>query len=286
MRDAALDLLFEPLHMPNLTVKNRFFMAPMGTGFDMQQSTDYFVARAKGGVGLITAGEICVHDSGKAGLETEYRLCDDDDIGPFSELVSAVKAADAKIVAQLNHAGRYTPGRFLGIQPVAPSAIASRYTGETPRELSTEEVDDLVIAFAEAARRAREAGFDGIEILGSTGYLVSQFLSPLTNKRQDKYGGDNIGRGTFLFSILQEIRKQVGSDFNICVKFDAEDKVDGGRVLEDAMEIAPKIVEAGADRLHVWAGWHEANQPMLTASVPRGAFSHFARSIKSVVNVP
>jgi len=135
-------------------------------------------------------------------------------------------------------------------------------------------------------RRARDAGFDGVEILGSTGYLVSQFLSPLTNKRQDKYGGDNIQRGTFLFSILQEIRKQVGNDFNVCVKFDAEDKMEGGRVLEDAMEIAPKIVMAGADRLHVWAGWHEANKPMMTSDVPRGAFSHFARSIKSVVNVP
>ncbi|MBW1818022.1 MAG: FAD-dependent oxidoreductase [Deltaproteobacteria bacterium] len=290
MRDKQLDILFEPLDMPNLKLKNRFFMAPLGTTYTMSQLTHYFVARAKGEVGLITTGEICVHPSGRAGVKTgdrgEIRLETDDDIGPFVPMVTAVKDAGAKIVAQLNHAGRYSPGKLLGQQAVAPSAIASRYTGETPRELTTEETDDLVIAFAEAARRAREAGFDGIEILGCSGYLVSEFLSPLTNKREDKYGGDTLQRGKFLFSMLREIRKRVGDDFNICVKYDAEDGMEGGKTLEDSLLLAPRIVEAGADRLHIWAGWHEATRPMLPMSVPRGAFTHLAAAVGKTVDVP
>jgi 2,4-dienoyl-CoA reductase-like NADH-dependent reductase (Old Yellow Enzyme family)/thioredoxin reductase len=287
MRDTKLDILFEPLKMSNLTLKNRFFMAPIGTTFHMKQLSDFLAERAKGDVALITTGETCVHSGGRAGSGgEELRLETDDDIKAFSPLVKAVQNEGAKIVAQLNHAGRYSSSRALRQQPVAPSSIASRYTGETPRELSTAETDDLVMAFAEAALRAQKAGFDGIEILGSSGYLISQFLSPLTNKRDDKYGGDTLQRATFLFSILRETRKRVGNDFNICVKFDAEDSMEGGRTLKDSILLAPHIVSAGADRLHIWAGWHEATRPMLPMFVKRGAFSHLAAEIKKVVDVP
>ncbi|TFG37639.1 MAG: NADH:flavin oxidoreductase, partial [Syntrophobacterales bacterium] len=281
MRDSRLDILFETLKMPNLTLKNRLFMAPMGTTFvDTEQLTDYLVARAKGGVALITTGELCVHPGGAMGVEGEPHLYEDDDIRIFSPVVKQVQKAGARIVAQLNHAGRYTLGALLGQQPVAPSPIPSRYTGEIPRELSTGEADDLVTAFADAAFRAQKAGFDGIEICGCSGYLVSQFLSPLTNKRIDKYGGDTLQKATFLLSILQEIRGKVGDGFNISVKFDAEDGIKGGRTLEDSLLIAPEIVTAGADRLHIWAGWHEAPRPMLPMFVPRGAFSHLSAAIK------
>ena len=287
MRNEKLDVLFEPLEMPNLTLKNRFYMAPIGTTFHIEQLTDFLVARANGGVALITTGEISVHSSGRAGVgRQELKLETDEDIDAFLPLVKAIKKAGAKIVAQLNHAGRYSFSRVLGQQSVAPSPIASRYTGELPRELSTFEIDDLVMAFTDAAVRAQKAGFDGIEILGSSGYLVSQFLSPVTNKRDDKYGGDTLQRATFLLSILQETRKRVGDDFNICVKFDAEDSITGGRTLEDSLLLAPHMVSAGADRLHIWAGWHEAIRPMLPMFVPRGAFSHLSAAIRKVVNVP
>ncbi|MFH0788193.1 MAG: FAD-dependent oxidoreductase [Pseudomonadota bacterium] len=286
MGDAALELLFEPLRMSNLILKNRFFMAPIGTHFSMDQMKNFLTARAQGGVALITTGEICVHDSGKASIGPELSLKHDDDIPVFIPVVKAVQEAGARIVAQLNHAGRYSFGKLLGRPSVAPSPVASRYTGETPRELSTQEADDLVIAFAEAAVRARKAGFDGIELLGSSGYLISQFLSPLTNKRTDRYGGDTIGRAAFLLSILQEIRKRVGNDFNICVKLDGEDSMPGGKTLQEALTLAPLIVSGGADRLHIWAGWHEATRPMLPMSVPRGAFSYLAAAIKAIVDVP
>jgi 2,4-dienoyl-CoA reductase-like NADH-dependent reductase (Old Yellow Enzyme family)/thioredoxin reductase len=286
MRDNTLDILFEPLEMSNLSLKNRFFMAPMGTTLDIEHFTNYLVARARGEVGLITTGVVRVHPSGQAVIANELSLEKDDDIKVLTPVVKAVQKAGARIVAQLSHAGRYSFGRFTGRQSVAPSAIASRYTGETPKELSTQETDDLVIAFAEAALRARKAGFDGIEICGCSGYLVSQFLSAVTNKREDKYGGDRLQRATFLLDILRETRKLVDEDFNICVKFDAEDGIEGGKTLEDSQFLAPKIVENGADRLHIWAGWHESPRPMLPMFVPRGAFSYLAASIKKVVNVP
>lgn len=293
MGEGTFDILFEPLEMPNLKVKNRFFMAPMGTTFAMDRLTDYMVVRAKADVELITTGEISVHPSGRAfggPIETdkELRLECDDDIKIVKPLVDAVHAAGSVIIAQLNHTGRYSfQRRFNGRQAVAPSPIASRYTGETPRELTTVEVDELVTAFADAAVRARKAGFDGIELCGCSGYLISQFLSGVTNKRQDRYGGnDIIQRGEFLFKVLSEIRKLVGTDYNISVKIDAEDGVKGGKILKDSLRLAPRIVQAGADRLHIWAGWHEATRPMLPMFVPRGAFVHLAKAIKEVVDVP
>jgi 2,4-dienoyl-CoA reductase (NADPH2) len=286
MRHPDLNILFEPLKMSNLELKNRFFMAPMGTTFDLNRLKDYLVARAKGGVALITTPEISVHESGRVGLVDEPRFENDGDIRTLAPLAEAVKKAGAKIVAQLNHAGRYAFARVVGRQSVAPSAIASRYTNEMPRELSTNEVDDLVVAFSEAALRAKKAGFDGVEFMACSGYLISEFLSPLTNRRTDRYGGGLLQRATFLLSLLKETRSRVGEDFNICVKIDAEDGMKGGKTLEDSMTLAPRIVSDGADRLHVWAGWHEASRPMLPMSVPRGGFSYLSAAIKNAVSVP
>jgi 2,4-dienoyl-CoA reductase-like NADH-dependent reductase (Old Yellow Enzyme family)/thioredoxin reductase len=286
MNNADLKCLFEPLNMPNLKLKNRFYMAPMGTGFNIEKTTHFLAARAKGGVALITTGETSVHPGGRAGLLNELLAESDDDIASLSRISGAVQKEGCKIILQINHAGRYSPGKKVGGQSVAPSAIMSGYTGETPRELSTGEADDLVLAFANAALRARKAGFDGVEIMGSSGYLISQFLSPLTNKRKDKYGGDTLGRASFLISIIKETRKLAGRDFNICVKFDADDGMQGGVTIEESKKYAPALVGAGADRLHIWAGWHESTRPMLTMSVPSAAFTYLAAEIKKTVAVP
>lgn len=286
MKHHDLNILFEPLKMSNLVLKNRFFMAPMGTTFNLDHLKDYLVARAEGGVALITTPEISVHESGRIGLINEPRLENDVDIPALITLTDSVKKAGAKIVAQLNHAGRYAFASVVKGHPVAPSAIASRYTGEIPRELSINEVDDLVIAFADAALRAKKAGFDGVEFMACSGYLISEFLSPLTNRRKDRYGGGIHQRATFLLSLLRETRSRVGEDFNICVKIDAEDGMRGGGTFEDSLMLIPQIVGGGADRLHVWAGWHESSRPMLPMSVPRGGFSYLAAAIKKTVDVP
>jgi 2,4-dienoyl-CoA reductase-like NADH-dependent reductase (Old Yellow Enzyme family)/thioredoxin reductase len=286
MNTSELKVLFEPLNMPNLKLKNRFYMAPMGTGFDIEKSIHFFAARAKGGVALITTGESSVHPSGRAGLINELLVESDNDISALSRLAKSAQVHGAKIALQLNHAGRYSPGKKVGGRSVAPSAIMSGYTGEIPKELTTGEADDLVIAFSGAALRAQKAGFDGVELMGSSGYLISQFLSPLTNKRNDKYGGDILGRATFLISIIKETRNLVGPDFNICVKFDADDGMHGGVTLNESKIFAPALVAAGADRLHVWAGWHESTRPMLPMTVLAGAFTYLAAEIKKTVTVP
>ncbi|MBN2038512.1 MAG: FAD-dependent oxidoreductase [Spirochaetes bacterium] len=286
MNNPDISCLFTPLEMPNLKLKNRFLMAPMGTGFSIEKTKHFLAARAAGDVALITTGETSVHPSGRTAITNELLIETDNDIKPMSEIAGHVKKNGAHIVLQLNHAGRYSPGRSVGGRAVAPSPIMSGYTGETPRELTTTEADDLVTAFAQAALRAKKAGYSGVEFLGSSGYLISEFLSPLTNKRSDKYGGNLEQRCLFLTSIITESRKLVGNDFNLCVKFDADDGMNGGVTLEESRIMAPLFEKAGADRLNIWAGWHESTRPMLPMTVEHGAFTYLSAEIKKTVSIP
>lgn len=292
MRPKELDCLFEPIIIGTMELKNRLVMAPMGTsygddGFVTDRLTDYLSARARGGAGLITVEVAYVHRLGKVGLSGELSITDDKYIPGLKSLSDAIHRAGAKTVIQLNHAGRYARSKNLGEQPVAPSAIPSRYTGEKPRELSTEEVEEIVEAFAEGAGRARDAGFDGVELMGSSGYLISQFLSPVTNKRTDKYGGDGPAeRANFVKEIIEKIREKMGYDFNLCVKMSVEDYLPGGITIEDSQVMGRIFIESGADRLHAWAGWHESNKPMLPMSVPRAAFAHLALALKEITDTP
>ena len=292
MRSKELDILFEPIKIGNMQLKNRLIMAPMGTGYGEggyvgKRIIDYLEARAKGGVGLVTVEVAYIHRLGKAGLGGELAVNDDKYIPGLRELSQAINRAGAKAVLQLNHAGRYARSTNLGETPVAPSAISSKYTGETPRELSTAEVEEIIEAFGDGARRARDAGFDGVELMGSTGYLISQFCSPITNKRTDRYGGETPEqRATFVKEIIENIRKKVGNDMSLCVKMSVDEYLTGGNTIADSQVMAKIFVEAGADRLHAWAGWHESPKPMLPMSVPRGAFAHLSKALKEVTDVP
>ncbi len=292
MRQKNLDCLFEPIIINNLKLKNRLIMAPMGTGlagdgFVTRELIDYLAARARGGIALITVEVSAIDKLGKAGLGGELAIYDDKFIPGLRDLSDAIHEAGSKVVIQLNHAGRYARSKNIGAQSVAPSPIRSRYTGETPRELTTEEVEALVQAFAHGAVRAKEANFDGVELMGSTGYLISQFCSSLTNKRTDKYGGSNpAARAAFVKEIIREIRKNTGNDFNICVKMSVDEFLPGGNTIDDSQILGKEFVKAGADRLHAWAGWHESPEPMLPMAVPRAAFAYLSEALKQVVNVP
>lgn len=203
------------------------------------------------------------------------------------ELSQAINSAGAKAVLKLNHTGRYARSTNLGETPVAPSAIYSRYTGETPRELSTVEVEEIIEAFGNGARRARDAGFDGVELMGSTGYLISRFCSPITNKRTDRYGGETPEKlAAFLKEIIKNIRNEVENDMSLCIKMSVDEYLTGGNTIADSQVMANIFVEAGADRLHAWAGWHESPKPMLPMSIPRGAFAHLSKALKEVTDVP
>lgn len=283
--------LFAPLKIGDMELRNRIVMAPIATGFAKGvEPTDQLMAflaeRAKGGAGLLIVEGACVDDPvGKARLQT-MAIDDDKYIAGLGEVARAIHAGGAKACLQLGHAGRYARSKITGVQPVAPSAIASRYTGEMPRELTTAEVEATIEKFGEAGRRAREAGFDAVEILGSTGYLLSQFVSAVTNHRSDRFGGDTWARATFIVEVIQALRKRVGKDFPISYKLSVDEFMTGGNTIEDSKIIARRAAEAGASIIHSWAGWNESPVAMLPMSVPRGAFVYLAEAMKEVVDLP
>ncbi|MGD9138516.1 MAG: FAD-dependent oxidoreductase, partial [Desulfobacterales bacterium] len=190
-------------------------------------------------------------------------------------------------VVQINHAGRYNFSFFLdGKQAVAPSAVPSRMTRETPRELTIDEIGKIINNFAQAALRVKKAGYDGVEVLSGTGYLISEFLSPFTNQREDAYGGSFKNRMRFGLEVIQGIRKEVGDDYPIIVRMNGNDFMPGGNGRRDLQEYARQLVQVGVDALNINVGWHEARVPQIVTSVPRGVFGYLAKGIKELVDVP
>ena len=262
--------MFEPTAIGTMEVKNRLIMAPMGTrlanesGAVTQRQIEYYAERAKGGVGTIITEVTCVdHPLGVTG-PTNMTLHDNGYIGCHNELVEEVQAYGVKIICQLVHAGRQTkPASVKGMQPVAPSAIPCKFLNVIPRELSTSEVEDIVVKFIEAAVRVKTAGYDGIEIHGAHGYLISQFMSASSNHRRDRYGGDLTKRMSFPLEIIRGIRKEVGADYPLLFRFSAEEFVDGGRELDESMKVARMLEDEGVDALHVSAGTYDSITTMI-----------------------
>ncbi len=285
------DPLFQPIQINTLELKNRIYLPAMHLGmannFEVtDQIVNFYEERAKGGVAMICVGYATVDDL--SGNTTNIGAHTDDFIPGLARLADAIKDNGARSCVQLNHAGRYNFSFFLnGKQPVAPSAVASRMTGETPKALETDEIRQIVDNFAQAALRVKKAGFDAVEVLSGTGYLISEFLSPLTNKRTDEYGGSLENRMRFGLDIMRAIRKQVGKHFPVIVRMNGNDFMPGGQGREELRQYAKALVEeAGVDALCINVGWHEARVPQITASVPRGAFAYLSRGIKELVNVP
>ncbi|MFX1257529.1 MAG: FAD-dependent oxidoreductase [Promethearchaeota archaeon] len=287
--------LFKPITIGNVELSNRIMMAPMATGFARNgmvsdKMVDYYTERAKGGVGFIMV-EMAMPDFPRGSTLGEMMLGADNDkfLPGLKRLADAIKKEGPKAMIELSHGGRYCHKMITKFQPVAPSAIASKQAllSELPKELSTEEVEELIENFGDSARRCAEAGFQGVELMGSTGYLISQFASPLTNKRTDRYGGKvPAERATFIVEIIRSIRKKLGEQYPILYKISCEEYMPGGTTMEDAQIIAKRAEQAGSSVIHAWAGWHESPKPMLPMCVPRGAFVHLAEGMKNVVNIP
>jgi 2,4-dienoyl-CoA reductase (NADPH2) len=205
----------------------------------------------------------------------------------LTRLATAIRDNGARSSVQLNHAGRYNHSMLTGgKQPVAPSPIASRLTRETPHELTITEIEEIVTRFAQAAERVKKAGFDAVEILSGTGYLISEFLSPLTNKREDHYGGDFENRCRFGMEVITAVRTVVGADFPLLVRMNGNEFMKGGSTRTDLQEFAVKLAAGGVDALCVNVGWHEAQVPQIVTEVPRGVFGYLTRGIKERVNIP
>lgn len=284
------DPLFQPIAINGMTVKNRILMPAMHLNMARNfavtdRLVDFYAERARGGAGLITVGYATVDElSGTPGNIGAHQ---DNFVSGLARLAEAIRQNGARASVQLNHAGRYNHSLFLGgRQPVAPSAVASRLTRETPRELSAGEIRGIVDRFAQAARRVREAGFDAVEVLSGTGYLISEFLSPLTNQRDDAYGGPFENRMRFGLEVVRAVRATVGGGFPMLVRLNGNEFMPGGTSRQELQEYAARLVEAGVDALCVNVGWHEAPVPQIVTEVPRGVFAYLARGIRERVAVP
>jgi len=286
--------IFESASIGSLQVKNRLIMAPMGTrlssevGGVTQRQIDYYAERAKGGVGTIITEVTCVdHPIGVTG-PTNLTIHDNAFIAGHNELVEALHTYGAKVICQLVHAGRQTrPASIKGMQPVAPSAIPCKFIGAMPRALTTNETEEIVKKFIEAAVRVKTAGYDGVELHGAHGYLIAQFMSSSSNHRKDHYGGDLRHRMNFPLEIIQGIRKELGPEFPLLFRFSAEEFVEGGRDLEESKKVAEILEDAGVDALHVSAGTYDSMPSMIEPMSYDQAWKiYLAESIKNVVNIP
>ncbi len=286
------DMLFTPVAVGSLTLPNRIVMAALGTDYanpdgSVSDRLIHFLARrARGGVGLVVTEATAVAASG-APFPGVPRAGDDRYLDGLARLARAVKAEGARVALQLYHAGRQMSARLSGIQPVAPSAIPCPMIRTLPRALEAEEIEALVEAFAEAAARARAAGFDAVELNGGHGYLLHQFLSPLSNARDDGWGGDADRRVRFPLEVVQRMRQRVGRDFPLLFKLSAEEHLPGGLTLADTVPAARRLVEAGVDAVVASAGTYASFgwlvQPALR---PQGCLRRYAAAFKQALPVP
>ncbi len=284
------DLLFDPILINRLQLENRIYMPAMHLGMAQEfevtdQVVEFYARRAKGKPGMICVGYATVDEL--SGNTQNIGAHDDKFLPGLTRLASAIRDNGSLSAVQLNHAGRYNFSFFLnGKQPVAPSAVASRMTKETPKAMEISEIKATIAAFAAAAGRVKKAGFDAVEILSGTGYLISEFLSPLTNQRTDEYGGSLENRMRFGLEVAQAVRDEVGPDFPLIVRMNGNDFMPGGNDRKDLIAYAAKLSKGPADALCINVGWHEARVPQIVAQVPRGAFGYLARDIRQAVDVP
>ena len=291
--------LFTPGRIGSLEIRNRIIMPPMTTraadrdGFVTDAALAYYCARAEGGVGLITV-EMASPETAGRHRHYELGIYDDKYIPGLRGLTNAIHASGAKAAIQLGHAGGHTRLDISGEMPLAPSAIPhSVQEGDTqiiiPEEMTHARIAQTTQSFVEAALRARAAGFDLVEIHAAHGYLISQFLAPLENQRQDEYGGSLENRARLAIAIVRRTKAALG-DFPVSFRIDGDDFFPGGLTFDEAQQVAVWAAEAGADAIHMTGG-HYRSQPSAAVMIPPMAlpdatFLHFAAAVKKRVNVP
>jgi len=290
----SLEKLFSPVKIGGMEVKNRVVMSPMTTnsaaadGTIPQKMMDYYEARARGGVGLITFESTTIDRLSPYQPRT-VGLWDDGLIPSFRELVKRLHTHGVKVVPQIIHPGPESLSFLHGIQPTGPSPVLCKTTRQMCRELTVEEIEQLVEQFGEAARRAREAGCDGLELDSAHSYkLMGSFLSPLRNKRTDAYGGSVEGRLKFALEVINSIRAKAGRDFPIIMRLSGDELVPGGRDLQETLYIAPILAEAGVDAFDISSGVVIGlfSRVVPPTGTPLALNAPHSAVVKGVVNVP
>ncbi len=280
-----LSSLFTPIRIRQVELKNRIVMTPVVTHLSEASEIDFYVSRARGGAGLIQLPPGIIDQASDNGVVLP--LWDDRSVPRLARIVEAVHSAGSMVSIQLFHAGRQLESACTGSPIVAPSPIPWSRSAEIPRELSIQEIRELVQKFARAAKRARSAGVDFVEVHAAHGYLLSEFLSPLSNKRTDEYGGDLKGRTRFIVEIIKRIKEELGGDFLVSCRINGADNIAGGLTLDEAKTIAPILVDAGLDLISVSAGMFGSYPTIVPPfDMPQGCNVPLAEGVKNVVNVP
>lgn len=278
--------LFAPLDLGFTTLKNRVLMGSMHTGLEerpdgTERLAAFYAERARHGVALIVTGGVAPALSGVT-MAGGAVLNDASQLAHHRPVTDAVHRAGGKIALQILHTGRYS----YQPNPVAPSAIQAPINRFAPQALSDEEIVTLIDDFARCARLAQEAGYDGVEVMGSEGYLINEFLAARTNRREDRWGGSWANRMRFAVEVVRAVRSRVGEEFIIIYRLSMLDLVEGGGDFDQVVELAQAIEAAGATLINTGIGWHEARVPTIATAVPRGAFSWVTRKLKGHVSIP
>ncbi|MDJ0341901.1 NADPH-dependent 2,4-dienoyl-CoA reductase [Streptomyces sp. H10-C2] len=278
--------LLSPLDLGFTTLPNRVLMGSMHVGLEeaprgFERMAEFYATRARGGVGLMVTGGIAPNDQGRP-YEGGAKLTTEAEAEQHTLVTEAVHREGARIAMQILHFGRYAHHADL----VAPSAIQAPISRFTPHALSEDEVEQTVEDFVRTAALAKLAGYDGVEIMGSEGYLINEFIAAPTNQREDRWGGAYENRIRFPVEIVRRVRERVGPDFILIYRLSMLDLIPGGSSLAEVITLAQEIEAAGATIINTGIGWHEARIPTIATSVPRGAYTWVTKKVMGSVEIP
>ena len=289
--DSALRHVFSEVALGPLKLPHRVVMGSMHVGLEAREDDGralaaFYAERAAAGAALIVTGGCAVSRVGAGGRGYAF-VNEDGSRSALARVADAVHEAGGRILLQLFHAGRYAFERSFGLRPVAPSAVYSSFSRAQPRALSDAEVRDVVDQFAAGAGRAVELGYDGVELMGSEGYLLNQFMAPATNRRDDEWGGDAERRRAFPLAVAGAVRDAAGPGRAVVYRLSGADLIDGGAPHEEVLTLAEALAgDRLADALNVGIGWHEARVPTVQLLVPHGAWLPWTRAVREVVSIP
>ncbi|MFE7210277.1 FAD-dependent oxidoreductase [Streptomyces sp. NPDC057611] len=278
--------LLRPLDLGFTTLPNRVLMGSMHVGLEeadrgFERMAEFYAARARGGVGLIVTGGIAPNEEGRP-YEGGAKLTTEQEAERHATVTAAVHREGGRIALQILHFGRYAYHRDL----VAPSPLEAPISPFVPRELTDADVERTIDDYTRTARLARRAGYDGVEIMGSEGYLVNEFIAARTNHRTDRWGGSYENRMRFPVEIVRRVREAVGEDFVIIYRLSMLDLVPDGSTLDEVVTLAGAVEAAGASLINTGIGWHEARIPTIATSVPRGAYAFATKKLMGRVSIP